>query len=129
MSKQEILRQEITKEFRKVLDKLGVGPMKIFVFFQDEVEYNETKDSSTDNSLGVAVEHPYLSLALYVPDKWVAMRKEKPDQFREDLFHEAFHVLLWTFTALAKNRHSTAEDISREEERLCDHLAIVCKNL
>ena len=104
------MKKEIRRVFTKYLEKLNIYGYEVVILVKGDKGW----ENPTSDTYDVFVLHPYKRILLNVG--------KDAKLNTDDLLHEAFHVVLWSYAHLAESRYTTKQELTNEEEHVVDHL-------
>lgn len=120
------LKDEIVKDFQKVLGDLGVTNILIRPRVKGDEGYLDNLEGREDWAFAVEVPFPYREVYFFISPRGFALKREGRDGvYRISIIHEVIHVIHARFFHLAQNRYTSEKELADEEEQLADTLAII----
>ena len=81
-------------------------------------------------TFSVKVSFPYRVITLYVRERGIEYyRKKDFKTIRQNLFHEAFHVIIWRYKEYAETRFVDGQTMLEMEEDIADRFSFILESL
>lgn len=120
------LKDEIVKDFQKILSDLGVTNILIRPRMKGDDGFSEELKDREDWAFAVEVPFPYREVYFYINARGFALKREgREGVYRISIIHEVIHVLFARYAHLAQERYISQKELCDEEEQLADTFAII----
>lgn len=124
LKNKEAIRTYIETLVFNTMEWLNIAGYTFVVYLPGEEGFSERKNAG----ISISVQYPYKKFDIYLQEPSVNNILNKPtdalfSNIECSIFHEMFHLILWKFAELSKERYVTPIELENEEEFITDHLA------